>query len=180
MQYRVDVSSGTVQVQNLSGAKLPDDNRVFLPLGSANYYQQRKPFDLKGMLMSPYGLMGSTSFHLICYITPCAGLAVLTEPRANARDRIHVTPLCSALTVRLRGVCLAWHRVDVLPLALCRLSGCAAGYAGGHEVGVKTNTTAPRQWADADRPCVCSAGSIRPRCLPNDEGGSRGVQADAE
>lgn len=59
VQYRVIVARRQARVQLLTGTKAILEDVVLMPLGKAVYYQQRKPFDVKATLMSPYGIMGS-------------------------------------------------------------------------------------------------------------------------
>lgn len=41
------------------------------PLGEAKYYATRKPFNIWGMIMSPYGLMAGARCRRLCLRAPC-------------------------------------------------------------------------------------------------------------
>jgi hypothetical protein len=68
-QYRLDIQSGSAYPASLSiistRTPLPAPWKL-VPLGQANYYQQRSPFSIRSILLSPYGLMGSMSFCQAC------------------------------------------------------------------------------------------------------------------
>jgi hypothetical protein len=61
-QYRLDIRTDSTNPASLSilsnRMPLPAPWKL-IPIGQANYYQQRKPFSIRSVLLSPYGLMGS-------------------------------------------------------------------------------------------------------------------------
>jgi hypothetical protein len=59
-QFRVDVAprfDDSVTVSKVANRMPLPRPFVLQPYGEARYYQERKPFDIKGLLMSPYGIM---------------------------------------------------------------------------------------------------------------------------
>jgi Protein of unknown function (DUF2012) len=61
-EYRVDVHPGfqdPVRVSVLSSRAPVGPAVVLRPLGEARYYMPRKPINIRGLIMSPYGLMAS-------------------------------------------------------------------------------------------------------------------------
>lgn len=68
-QYRVDVpdkAGAPVEVSFLSGSKATLlQPPVLQPLGEMKYYQPRKPIDIRGLLLSPYGIMVAVAIFVI-------------------------------------------------------------------------------------------------------------------
>jgi Protein of unknown function (DUF2012) len=59
-EYRVDVApeyQDPIRVSHLGSRAPLGQPPVLRPLGEAKYYQERKPIDIKGLILSPYGLM---------------------------------------------------------------------------------------------------------------------------
>jgi ER membrane protein complex subunit 7 len=62
-QYKVEVNSNFHDIVKVTpvGSRIPlEPEIVLIPVGEAQYFPKKKPFNIMSLLMSPYGIMIGT------------------------------------------------------------------------------------------------------------------------